>query len=155
MHERGNIDVKEVTAKINWVHVALWGGLLNALWELIQCWFLFDMTDWQFWRGSAWMWGAILGDILIVLGVVFIASKITKRSNLAPPNVVGWMVLILIGFTASVVLEWSARKLMLWEYNSVMPSAEIFGIDVGISPIVQITMLPALSAWLASRARSK
>ena len=51
-----------------WKRVAVWGLILNMIWEFGQCIFLYDMWDWGFWRGTLWMWGAIFGDVLIVLG---------------------------------------------------------------------------------------
>jgi len=56
--------------------VALFGLGLNAAWEFLQCTVFYDMWDWPFWRAALWMWGAILGDVLIVLGVVSLAGRL-------------------------------------------------------------------------------
>jgi hypothetical protein len=52
---------------------------------------------------------------------------------------------------ASVGLEWAAQALDLWGYSDLMPTLTVLGHTVGLSPVVQVTTLPALSAWLATR----
>lgn len=131
--------------------IALWGFLLNMLWEFGQCVFLYEMWDWRFWRAAAWMWGAIFGDVLIVLGVALTAYLLVGASHIAPPDAVGWAALLGVGLTASIALEWLARTLHLWSYSDLMPTLEIFGHVVGLSPIAQITALPALSVYVAAR----
>lgn len=37
--------------------IAIWGFFLNTLWEFSQCVLFYDMWDWGFWEGTAWMWG--------------------------------------------------------------------------------------------------
>jgi hypothetical protein len=131
--------------------IALWGFVLNMLWEFGQCTLLYDMWDWGFWRATAWMWGAILGDVVIVLGVVLGAVLLVGARRVAPPDALGWAALLGAGFVASVGLEWAAQALDLWGYSDLMPTLTVFGHTVGLSPVVQVTVLPALSAWLATR----
>jgi hypothetical protein len=102
------------------------------VWEFGQCIVLYDMWDWGFWRTTAWMWGAIAGDVLIVLGVVEAA-------------------LLAVGFAASVGPELAAQALNLWGYSDLMPTVTVLGHTVGLSPVVQVTTLPALSAGAAGR----
>lgn len=134
-------------------NVALYGFILNAAWEFVQCVFLYDMWGSGFWRAAAWMWGAIIGDVLIVLGVTLLARLTVGSQHLLPPDRRGWAALLGVGFAASVFLEWLARALALWEYSSLMPTLTFFGYTVGLSPVVQITILPALSVYLAVRRR--
>lgn len=136
--------------------VALWGFLLNMAWEFGQCTVLYDMWDWGFWRATAWMWGAIFGDVLIVLGVALGAVLLVGARRLLPPHAVGpdgvgWAALLGVGFVASVGLEWAAQALELWGYSDLMPTLTVLGHTVGLSPVVQVTVLPALSVWLALR----
>jgi hypothetical protein len=44
----------------------------------------------------------------------------------------------------------SARALGHWSYTSLMPTLSVLGVTVGIVPIAQITLLPALSLRLAT-----
>lgn len=132
--------------------IALWAFGLNAVWEFGQCTVLYDMWGWGFWRGIAWMWAAIFGDVVIVLGVAAIARGIVGATSLHPLDRRGWAALLVIGFVTSVVLEWAARVLGLWSYSAWMPTITVLGHTVGLSPIVQITVLPAASVYLAKRA---
>ncbi|MEL7363499.1 MAG: hypothetical protein AAFN13_15595 [Bacteroidota bacterium] len=137
------------SAAVPWRRVALWGFLLNMIWEFAQCTVLYDMWDWGFWRATVWMWGAILGDVLIVLGVVGLARRLAPQ--VTPPDARGWTALLAVGFVASVGLEWAAQALDLWGYSPLMPTVTVLGHTVGLSPIAQVTGLPALSAFLAGR----
>lgn len=131
--------------------IASWGFVLNMLWEFVQCTVLYDMWSWGFWRATAWMWGAILGDVLIVLGVALGAALLAGASRLQPPDGLGWAALLGVGFVASVGLEWGAQALGLWGYSGLMPTLTVLGHTVGLSPILQVTALPALSVWGATR----
>lgn len=131
--------------------IALYGFMLNMLWEFVQCYLFYDMWHWSFWRITAWMWGAIFGDVLIVLGVALLASLLVGSSRLLSFGVVGWITLVGIGFAMGIFLEWLAQWLALWGYSSFMPTLTILGRTVGLSPIVQVTLLPALSVYLATR----
>lgn len=131
--------------------IAVWGFMLNALWEFGQCFYLYDMWDWGFWRATVWMWGAIIGDVFIVLGVALVASVLVGVGHLDPLKKRGWIALFIAGFAAAVLLEWGAQALHLWGYSNLMPTVEILGYTVGLSPVVQITVLPALSVHLAVR----
>lgn len=139
--------------RLPWKRIALWGFALNTIWEFGQCFFLYDMWDWGFWRATAWMWGAIFGDVGIVLGVAFLSAWTVGGSHLGPPDARGWAGLLGIGFAASVALEWLARVLDLWGYSPLMPTLTVLGHTVGLSPVVEITLLPALSVYLATRRR--
>lgn len=137
----------------DWKRIALWGFLLNMIWEFVQCTVLYDMWTWNFWKASVYMWVAILGDVLIVLGVVYFASRFVGYAGLAPPTRRGWVALLGVGFVAGVSLEWAALALNLWGYSEFMPTVDVFGNSVGVAPIFQITVLPALGVWLSHRNR--
>lgn len=139
---------------LSWMRIAAYGFLLNMVWEVGQCVFLYDMWKWEFWRATAWMWGAIVGDVGIVLGVAGLARLTVGSLALASMNRLAWTALLALGFAASVLLEWMAQVLHLWGYSALMPTIRILGRTVGLSPIIQITALPALSvAWAAHSRR--
>lgn len=114
--------------------IALYGFLLNMLWEFGQCTVLYDMWSWGFWRAIVWMWGAIFGDVLIVLGVAGLAHLVVGAGPLINLHPRGWIALLAVGFVTSVVLEWVARALALWGYSAWMPTLTIWGHTVGLSP---------------------
>ncbi len=115
--------------------IALYSFALNTLWEFGQCIFLYDMWGRGFWRSAAWMWSAIFGDVVIVLGVVLSAAWISRcAGRLAPPTVAGWSALLSVGFVAGIRLEWLAQALDLWDYSDLMPTLSMSGCKVGLSP---------------------
>src|SRR6056297_2258145 len=118
--------------------IALWGFFLNMVWEFGQCTLLYDMWDWGFWRATVWMWAAIFGDVLIVLGVVLGAVLLVGARRVAPPDTLGWAALLGVGFVASVGLEGAAQVLDLWGYSELMPTLTALGHTVGLSPVVQV-----------------
>ncbi|ARA92144.1 hypothetical protein AWN76_002455 [Rhodothermaceae bacterium RA] len=134
-----------------WRRIALWGFALNAFWEFAQCTVLYDMWDWGFWRATVWMWGAIFGDILIVLSVVALARLLTGTLHVLRMDRQAFGALLGVGLVAAVFLEWAAQVLDLWEYSSRMPTIDVLGREVGLSPILQVTLLPLLSTYLACK----
>lgn len=131
--------------------IALFGFVLNTAWEFLQCTVLYDMWAWGFWRAALWMWGAILGDVVIVLGVAYLAFQVVDTRHVMPLDWKGWTVLLAVGLIASVFLEWMAKVLELWSYSEWMPTFTLFGYTVGLSPVLQVTLLPALSVYLATQ----
>ena len=130
--------------------IALWAFLLNGAWELLQCVFLYDMWEWPFWKSMLWMWGATLGDVAIVLALVAFSAQLIGSARPA-----FWIALVGIGLVAAVLLEWLARRIDLWSYSSAMPTIGLFGEEIGLAPLLQITVLPALSVYLANRLRGR
>ena len=142
-------------SSLPWRRIAGWGFLLNAAWEFAQCVFLYDMWDWGFWRATLWMWGAIAGDVVIVVGVVFTSALLFDGWRRTPPHIPGWLGLLLVGLVAGVGLEWLAQVLGLWGYTSLMPTVTVAGHAVGLSPVLQVALLPVLSLYLAARWRAR
>jgi len=97
------------------------------------------------------MWGAVVGDAFIVLGIVKLARLAVGTSSLRRFDRRGWTALFAVGFVVAVFLEWAAQVLGLWGYSSLMPTLNVAGHIVGLAPIVQITLIPAASAYLSTR----
>ena len=135
--------------------IILWAFILHTVWEFGQCMFLYDMWDWPFLKTTIWMWSAVFGDILIVLALWKITVFAVPFINYDNPDSKSYFILILISFAASILLEWIAIVLDLWEYSDAMRVITVFGYEVGLSPILQITFLPAASIYLADRFKIK
>lgn len=129
--------------------IIIWAFFLNTIWEFGQCLFLYNMWSWPFWKAAIWMWAAVIGDVLIVLGLWKITELIFSSSNFDKPKLKDYLFLIVTSFIASIILEWTAKYLGLWTYSDLMPILVIFKYEVGLSPIIQITFLPALSIFLS------
>ena len=137
-----------------WGRIALAGLILNAAWEAVQCAFLYEMNGgWM--QGLPWMLGAVLGDVLLILGVFWGAALLVGKRRVAPPDALGWCVLLGLGLAAGLLVEWTARALNLWKYGPLMPTAEVFGAAIGLAPIVQMLVLPALSVRIATARRRR
>jgi len=131
--------------------IALWALALNALWEFAQCGIFYQMWDEGLLNGSFLMTSAIAGDVAIVIAVAFIAFQLTGADVLNKPALSGWVVLVAVGFVAGLVLEWMSQVLRLWGYSPWMPSVPVLGFEVGLLPVLQIAILPAISVYLATR----
>jgi len=131
--------------------IILWAFVLHTVWEFGQCLFLYDMWNWPFLKATMWMWGAILGDILIILALWRVTAPVVPSVNYSRPNIKSYLFLIILSFATSILLEWLAIAFNLWEYTTAMPVVTVLGYKLGLSPVVQITLLPAVSIYLADR----
>ncbi len=133
------------------VEVGLIGLGLNAAWEVAQLRPLY--TCWEHWSPMQRVLcplAAVLGDAVAVVAVAWGASLLVGSAALMPPNGAGVLALVALAFPLSVVLERLALALDLWRYKPAMPTAPVLGRSVGLAPIAQITVLPAVSVVLAT-----
>lgn len=135
--------------KSKMLKVIFWAFLLNTIWEFTQCLFFYEMWSWGFWKATFWMWAAVFGDILIVLGIWQGVKSLFKSTGLLQKTVTKYILLLALSFAASIFLEWMALYLELWTYDTSMLTINLFNYKVGLTPILQITFLPALSVYLA------
>ena len=137
--------------KLPWKRIALWGFVLNAGWEFGHAGPFYDM--WEevgLGDGMFHIWLAILGDVVIVFGVALIACQCVGRPNVLSMSWRGCLALLGVGLIAAIGLEWTAKMLDWWTYNNRMPTLTVFDETVGLSPVAQVTLLPALSVYLAA-----
>jgi len=132
-------------------NIILFAFALNTLWEFGQCLFFYNMWSWPFWKSTVWMWAAIFGDVLIVFGLWKGACFLTGLGQFHRPSRTGYLILLVLSFGASIGLEWIAIYLNLWSYDPLMATMKIFDREIGFLPILQITFLPALSVYMASK----
>lgn len=132
--------------------IAAWGLGLNAVWEFAHAGPLYDMwAEVGFGSGLFHITLAILGDGLIVLGVAGAASFCVGPRHVLRCTWKAAAVMLGIGLVAAFVLEWIPRELGWWTYNELMPTLHALGETVGLAPLAQITLLPVLSVFLATR----
>lgn len=83
-------------------------------------------------------------DVLITLIVLAFLWLLTKR---LPSTKGDWFALAIIGFVIAVAIEQNALLLGKWAYAVTMPLVPYT--QVGLSPILQMTLLLPLSFFLA------
>ena len=131
--------------------LALWSAALHGAWEVAQCPPYYDMTGMPKHRHDALMLAATAGDVAINFGVAAVAERVVGREPVRRVTPTGTAALLGVGFVAAVGLEWAAQRLDLWSYTDRMPTVRVAGHDVGLLPVAQVTVLPALAAWAARR----
>lgn len=108
-------------------------------------------TCWDRWgrvEGILWMSGAIVGDVLITGLLVAGTAALTGSGPLLDIALGPLALLLLLSAGTSLLLEWAARRLDLWRYHPAMPTIHLLGLEVGLSPLLQVSLLPAASLAL-------
>lgn len=132
------------------MEVGIYGLLLNAVWEYVHLFPLYTCWDeWTTRRKIIWPIIAILGDGIAVVVITLAVAWILGPSQVRPLGHVGAVLLAAVGFMAGVALERAAITLSLWSYKPAMATVAIGGVRCGISPVLQMTILPLLSVLLA------
>lgn len=85
-----------------------------------------------------------IGDAVITL---FVLACIWLLKKDRPQTISDFLALAIIGFIVAVLIEKNALLVGRWNYSSAMPV--IPWIKVGLTPIIQMTMLLPLSFYLA------
>lgn len=113
---------------------------LNYLWELGQRSLYEGMTD------DPWVWWhcfvASLGDgVLVCLIYVLGCFAFRRRDWFVTEQRLRIPFLLMAGFVVGVAVEWiGARLLQRWVYEPSMPLLP--GLELGLVPVVQMTVLP-------------
>lgn len=99
-----------------------------------------------------------LGDSIIVLAIFGIGLLVLRRWDWADrPGIPGYALMLVSGFAIAVAIEWGALHILdRWQYAASMP--QLPGLGVGISPVLQMLMLPPIvfkisAWWLGKRQR--
>lgn len=121
--------------------------LLNGIWEFAQCPLLYDMGGFSAAKSICWIAAAIIGDVVLALVVIYVAALITSGNSIVTARF--WMATLAIGPVVGAGAEWIARAEGLWEYSAHMPVVRLWNLTVGLVPVLQMAVLPALSLHLA------
>ena len=115
---------------------------LNYPWELAQAPLFVGFTDFN----AIWWhcFVASLGDGVLVLLIFAIGWRVSRRRNwFEHPGASGYAVMLVSGLTIAVAVEWIAVQLLQrWNYAPAMPLLPV--LDIGIVPVAQMLVLPAL-----------
>lgn len=128
-----------------------WLAGLSLAWEIAQ------LPLYTLWREAEASWIAFsvvhctLGDVVIG-GAVLLLGLIATRAS-APAQwrwgaIASFAALASIGYT--VFSEWmNTSVLRNWSYSDLMPTVEIAGVEIGISPLLQWIVIPPLALRFA------
>jgi hypothetical protein len=111
--------------------------VLHAVWEYAHL-PLYTGYDGLFGGYPVWL-VATLGDVLYTLGAVLVLWLIKLDKNYAA--------LTVAGFCVAVFVEYKAMLLHRWAYAAAMPTV----LGLGLSPLLQMTLLLPLSVYISSR----
>ena len=131
--------------------VALWAVLFHGGWEYAQGIPLYRC--WGRWTTGQRLWvlpAATLGDAVATVAFTAVAAALLGPAHVQPMSRTGGVLLLGIGLGAGIVFETVARRLDLWRYRDTMPILRVAGHDIGLVPVLQMTILPALAVGLAA-----
>ena len=133
-------------------HFVPWLAVLNLAWETAH------LPLYTLWKEASpgYLIFVVVhctaGDVLIgasalLLGLMLVPDR---RRNL----IVACMVIVVIAYTA--FSEWlNSAVLLNWTYSEWMPAVRIQSFSLGLSPMLQALVVPALAAHLAGFSTSK
>lgn len=115
--------------------------LLHLLWENAQAPLFAGYQS--FLRHFPICFVGTIGDVVITL---FVLAFIWLLKKDGPQTIADFLALAIIGFIVAVAIEQHALLVIKWNYASAMPV--IPWINVGLMPIIQMTILLPLSFYL-------
>jgi hypothetical protein len=121
-------------------------AILSYPWKVAQ------MATYR-WLGVPWAGGlatclqAALSDALFVLALYGLGCALFKhRGWILRPVSAGYAFLAFAGAGIAVTIEWHTMAWNRWAYQTIIPL--IPGLEVGLFPVVQMVVLPILTAHL-------
>ncbi|MEO7940240.1 MAG: hypothetical protein ABIR55_16545 [Burkholderiaceae bacterium] len=147
---------KQLRNALRWPELALAGFalLLNFPWEIIQSPLFEGMASMPHRDAVQYCTRAAFGDAGIVLIAYWTVAVVSGRGR-------GWLqqsgripiaIFVIIGVLISIAIEvlaTSGRWLEGWSYSADMPI--LWGVNVGLVPILQWIVLPPATVLLARR----
>ena len=97
---------------------------------------------------------ATVGDVVMLVIIFIITSLFYKRWNWVKERKGdSYIIVALLGFIFAVAIEKYALSAGRWAYNGLMPIVPI--INVGVTPVLQLTIIASLLVFLVKRYASK
>lgn len=130
-----------------------WLAVLNVVWEFAQLPLYTIWTEGTRAEIAFAVFHCTLGDILIGLAALALVLTLTRARGIA-----NWrwgrsaLLLMLFGTGYTLLSEWANTTLLRWTYSALMPTLDLGGIEIGLSPLMQWLVVPPLALWRASRA---
>ncbi len=122
------------------IYIILISIPINFIWEMAQM-PLYKNMPWNL-DTSLFCLVASFGDALMIIIIFFSVAFILKENNWILDLTLQKIVLmLLVGFIIAILVERFALVDNMWSYSALMP---IIPFNVGLSPILQMVILPLL-----------
>lgn len=131
-----------------------WLAALNLIWEAAQ------LPLYTLWKDASPGYLAFAvahctaGDILIGAASLALALILGREKALGRwhwRRIVALMLVLGPGYT--VFSEWLNTSLFRWSYSERMPTLDVAGFRLGLSPLLQWLLIPPAALFLARRGR--
>lgn len=121
--------------------------VLNFLWEMVQMPLFKNMS--LNWKTTLFCAGASIADCIMIL-LLYLGFGLMYKDSLwfRRPVFLRVVLLVIVGGLGAVLAEKKNLYLGNWAYSSYMPLVPV--IDVGLSPLLQFMILPAIIYHVAS-----
>jgi hypothetical protein len=130
------------------LRLALAAFVLNWVWELAQMYFY--ESGKAAWHEFAFCTIAAIGDSLLTVLAYAVGAAFSKNVQWAlGGGRKAYLAFALFGAGSAVVIERIALTVGFWEYADRMPIIPL--LDVGLIPVVQLTLLMPAALWLTIR----
>lgn len=133
------------------VNLAIFAFLLHFAWEMLQGGLFQELREAPHWEAVSRCTRATLGDVGITLAVFWgVAGCSGGRQWPQRPRLAQ-----VLGFTGGGLLVTIASERLAtqvwdrWSYHALMPVVPL--LDVGLTPLLQWTLLPSLIVWFVYR----
>ena len=128
--------------------LALVSFALHFVWEFSH---VRLYTGYSHWSGNAPVYVlATFGDVLYTLGAFALVCAIKKTYDwVRDATASDYLVLVSLGFLIALFVEYKGLALDRWQYLPQMPIIPV--LKVGLSPILEMSLLLPLSVFLAAR----
>lgn len=134
-----------------YLHVGFWALGLHGVWEyaqvipLYRCW-----ERWTVWQRIWVLPAATLGDAVAAVVLTAVVAAGLGPTHVQLLSGAGITLLVALGLVAGIIFEACARQLDLWRYKNTMPTIGLGRYQLGVAPVVQMTVLPALAVGIAT-----
>jgi hypothetical protein len=139
-------------ATLRWIAARYlpWMLVLNLAWEAAH---VRLYTLWQEAEAAYIVFSIVhctLGDVLIGVAVLVVALTLIRAASIAhwPWGRVAAITSV-AGVAYTVFSEWmNITLLRSWTYSKAMPTLELAGFEIGLTPLVQWLLVPPLALYL-------
>lgn len=133
------------------LNFAIFAFLLNFPWEFLQIPMYVGMAEAPHWAATKVCAFATLGDAGIMVVAYWMAAGAARsRRWFVEPRRWPTAVFISAGVAITIVLERLATgPLDRWQYAAAIPVVPLLG--VGVTPLLQWLLLPAICLWFVGR----